>query len=282
MKKSVILPLAAVMLLCGCGTYTGTGAYAGATLGSVVGSAIGGITGGPRGSDIGTLVGMAGGAAVGGALGAQADKKVEQRRSEADAQFAEKYRRHREAATGGSGDDYRYDDSYYGGDDSGYDPEGRGDDVLYDFDISGTGGGGDDYGRDVRRGYGGDLYGGAHARADRPLEVRSAHFYDDSGDGLLSAGETGRIVFEVYNRTENVVRNVSPTVTETTDNKNVYMSGPVDVERILPGKGVRYTATVKAGRRMKNCRLTFNVCVKQGGERVVSDVVEINVCAARR
>ena len=54
MKKFVVLPLAAVMLLGGCGTYTGMGAFSGATLGSVIGSAVGGIAGGPRGSDIGT------------------------------------------------------------------------------------------------------------------------------------------------------------------------------------------------------------------------------------
>ena len=69
MKKSVILSLAAVMLLGGCGSYTGSGALTGATLGSVIGSAIGGIAGGPRGSDVGTLVGIAGGAVVGGAVG---------------------------------------------------------------------------------------------------------------------------------------------------------------------------------------------------------------------
>ena len=107
MKRFVVLPLAAVMLLGGCGTYTGTGAFSGATLGSVIGSAVGGIAGGPRGSDIGTLVGMAGGAVVGGAMGVQADKKVTEERAYSDERFEQKYIEHREAATRGNGYDSR-------------------------------------------------------------------------------------------------------------------------------------------------------------------------------
>ena len=75
MKKSSIIALAAVVMMSGCGTYTGSGAYTGASLGSILGSAIGGISGGPRGSDIGTIVGMASGAIVGGAIGQRADQQ---------------------------------------------------------------------------------------------------------------------------------------------------------------------------------------------------------------
>lgn len=132
MKRFMIMSLAAVTLLGGCTTYAGSGAFSGATLGSVIGSAIGGITGGPRGSDVGTLIGMAGGAAIGGAVGAQADKKQQEYREVDDARFERKYREHREAATRGSGYGSQDDDRYYG-DESGFDPEGRGDDVLYDF-----------------------------------------------------------------------------------------------------------------------------------------------------
>ena len=56
MKKILILSLGAVILLSGCGTYAGEGAFVGASFGSVIGSAVGGISGGFRGSDIGTLV----------------------------------------------------------------------------------------------------------------------------------------------------------------------------------------------------------------------------------
>ena len=73
MKKSIIIILAAILMLASCGT-TGEGAFTGATFGGLIGSAIGGITGGPRGSDIGTLIGVATGAAAGAAVGAAAEK----------------------------------------------------------------------------------------------------------------------------------------------------------------------------------------------------------------
>lgn len=81
MKKNLLMIMIAALMVCSCGTYTGTGAYAGASLGGLIGSAIGGISGGPRGSDFGTLVGMAGGAAVGAAIGAAADQQVHNERA---------------------------------------------------------------------------------------------------------------------------------------------------------------------------------------------------------
>ena len=86
MKKSIVLAMAALVMLSGCDSYAGSGAYAGASLGSILGSAIGGITGGPRGSDLGTIVGMAGGAIIGAKMGADADQRraddIEQYRRE--------------------------------------------------------------------------------------------------------------------------------------------------------------------------------------------------------
>ena len=78
MKKGIVYLAAGAILLSGCDTYTGAGAYAGATLGSIIGSAIGGISNGPRGSDLGTIVGMAGGAAVGAVIGSVGDKADQQ------------------------------------------------------------------------------------------------------------------------------------------------------------------------------------------------------------
>ena len=278
MKKIAILPLCGVMLLGACTTYTGAGAYAGATLGSVVGSAIGGIAGGPRGSDIGTLVGMAGGAAVGGAIGAQADKKEQERRDYEDRRFERKYREHRAAATRGNDAYYNSEGAYHGGDDSGFDPTNSGDDVLYDFQ-------GPDYTGD---------YTAAHPKnvtptvrydevtpAQRPqalpLEVRGARFVDDNQDRSLNPGELGKVIFEVYNMSQEPVYDVQPMVVETTGNKHVSISSTIHVERILPGKGVRYTAMVKAGRKLKNGELAFRVYAVTGNHDLASNVSELKV-----
>ena len=282
MNRNIVLPLAAVMLLVGCGTYTGSGAFSGATLGSVIGSAVGGIAGGPRGSDVGTLVGMAGGAVVGGAIGVQADKQQQERRQYEDERFERKYREHREAATRGGG--YAgngYDGGY--ADESGFDPSGGGDDVLYDFQSSEyTGDYTATHPTDVTHAVDYRDLGAPRRRTALPLEVRNARFVDDNQDRRLTAGELSKVIFEVYNVSQDAVADVQPTVVETTGNKHVAISGTVHVERILPGKGVRYTAVVKAGKRLKDGTLTFRVYAVRGNGEIASNVSEFTIPTGKK
>lgn len=281
MKKYIVLSLCAVTLLGGCGSYAGSGAFSGATLGSVIGSAVGGLTGGPRGSDVGTLVGMAGGAVIGGAVGAQADKKAQEYREYDDRRFEQKYREHREAATRGNDGYGRGNDGDYG-DDSGFDPDMRGDDVLYDFngsDYTGnyTAAKAENEVPSVR--YDSDM--DRHDDNRLPIEVRNARFVDDNEDHKLNAGELSKVIFEVYNTSSETLYDVQPMVVETTGNKRIRISGTVHVERILPGKGIRYTAVVKADKKLKDGNLTFRVYAMQGNGTVVSNVNEFNIRASR-
>lgn len=286
-------------MLTGCTTGAGTGAYAGSTLGALLGSAIGGIAGGPRGSDIGTLVGMAGGAAVGGALGAKADQQQQEYQNYEDARFEQKYMEHRRAATAGNkGYDNRYDDDVYRGydnrnndyasnggyDDSGFDPTNSGDDVLYDFN-------GSDYTGNYTASHPervmpsssfDNIDTPANVEDKLPLEVRNARFVDDNQDHKLSGDELSKVIFEIYNVSGSTVYDVQPMVVETTGNKRIYVSNSIHVERIVPGKGVRYTAMVKGGKKMKDGTACFRIYAVQGNGNVVSNVSEFNITTARR
>ena len=145
MKKGIVYLAAGAILLSGCDTYTGAGAYAGATLGSIIGSAIGGISNGPRGSDLGTIVGMAGGAAVGAVIGSVGDKADQQRvHDHYDQVQRNKQRGYNPYNTGsqrqtpsgnlaGNGNDdiYSYSGSNIGApDESGFDATNSGDDRI--------------------------------------------------------------------------------------------------------------------------------------------------------
>lgn len=286
-------------MLTGCTTGAGTGAYAGSTLGALLGSAIGGIAGGPRGSDIGTLVGMAGGAAVGGALGAKADQQQQEYQNYEDARFEQKYMEHRRAATAGNkGYDNRYDDDVYRGydnrnndyasnggyDDSGFDPTNSGDDVLYDFN-------GSDYTGNYTASHPervmppssfDNIDTPANVEDKLPLEVRNARFVDDNQDHKLSGDELSKVIFEIYNVSGSTVYDVQPMVVETTGNKRIYVSNSIHVERIVPGKGVRYTAMVKGGKKLKDGTACFRIYAVQGNGNVVSNVSEFNITTARR
>lgn len=279
MKKSTVLSLSALLLLSSCGTYTGTGAYAGASLGTILGSAIGGIAGGPRGSDIGTIVGMAGGAMVGGAIGAQADAAQQQRHSRYDRPS------HYDNGSTGSGNynDDSYDYRSEGAQDSGFDPNNGGDDTLYDFnDSSYTGSYSATQPEKVAPTVRYDGIGTAQPSTTTPIEVRGARFVDDNQDGRLNAGELCKVIFEVHNTSQNVLTDIQPTVVETSGNRQIAISQSIHVERIAPGKGIRYTAMVKASPRLKDGTSCFRVYAAQGNGHVVSNVCEFNVPTTRR
>ena len=116
----------------------------------------------------------------------------------------------------------------------------------------------------------------------QPLEVRNARFVDDNQDRRLNGGELSKVIFEVYNTSREPVYDVQPMVVETTGSKHITISNTIHVERILPGKGVRYTAMVKAGKRLKDGRLTFRVYAVRGNHDVVSNVSEFSIEASRK
>lgn len=276
MKKTLILAVGAITLLSSCGTHAGEGAYVGATFGSVIGSAVGGISGGFRGSDIGTLVGMAGGAVVGGAIGAQADKAQQ-------ADFDRRYRQHREAATSGNEADGNYGYGDTGGydatdDESGFDPTGSGDDTLYDFNSSEyTGGYTATEPEHVTPTVRYDEIKTPSKTSSLPLEVRNARFVDGNQDSHLNPNELCKLIFEVYNTSSEPIFDVQPIVTETTGNKQIQVSGTIHVEKINPGKGIRYTAMVKSGKRLKGNNAVFRVYAVHGNNNTVSNVMEFDI-----
>lgn len=252
MKKTLVVSLVAMLLLSGCGTYTGQGAYVGGSFGSIIGSAIGGITGGWRGSDVGSLIGMAGGAAVGAAIGSAADK-AEQRRYE---EYAEQRRQRRSEGYGTRGNERTLPQVEENDDQSGFDSTNSGDDRLYGF--------GEDFST-VEESNVSTL----EIRSN-PLEIRNARIIDASRDGVLSRGEEVRMVFEVFNNSSKPVYSVLPSVSEVTGNKHIRVSENVLVESILPGKGIRYTAVIKADNRLKDGEAVFRISVLHRNKEVAS------------
>ena len=284
MKKILILSLGAVILLSGCGTYAGEGAFVGASFGSVIGSAVGGISGGFRGSDIGTLVGMAGGAVVGGAIGAQADNARQTQIAESRDDFDIKYKQHRDAATRGNGNfsGANYNEGTQGDDVITFDPSGSGDDTLYDFqssDYTGNYTASEPHHETSSVHY--DKIAFKSQKNAQLLEIRNARFVDDNEDGHINQGEVSKVIFEVYNVSENVVYDVQPLVIETTGNKRISISGTIHVERILPGKGVRYTAMVQAGKRIKGTEAVFRISAAVGSKQDSSNVLVFKLPIAK-
>jgi uncharacterized protein YcfJ len=247
MKKCFIWAMGALLVLSSCQSYTAAGAYTGAQFGNVIGSAIGGISGGWRGHHQGRLIGTIGGAVAGAAIGA-AVENAENRKVE------EAMERRAQARSGINQRDYE---------DSGFDPQGRGDDRIT-FDegpaVSGE--------RSVSVT---DLIRKA------PIELRNAEIYDANGDGILTRGEQCTVSFEIMNNTDNVIYDLMPMVEDVTGNRHVNISPNLRVESINPRQGIRYTATILADKRLKDGEIMVRVGVMQGQQEVTSQTLQLRI-----
>lgn len=289
MGKSFIIGMSALLLLGSCDTYTGTGAYMGSTLGSIFGSAIGGIAGGPHGSDVGTIVGMVGGAVAGAAIGQATDQKQQAQR-EADIADMRARRAERQARRQGSygndntyghGNNYGYDNQGPDYSGSGFDANNGGDDRIYDFKGSDYSGNYSAKQPDVNMPMQSSVDNLAENLKYTPdIEIKNARFVDDNQDGKIERGELSKVIFEVYNRGNHTLYDVVPTVVEATGNRHIMISPNMHVESIQPGKGIRYTALVKADNRLKDGNAQFCVSVVQGNKKI-SKVCEFDIPTAR-
>jgi len=268
MKKQLIIATSAVLLLSSCGSYnTNEGLYAGATFGHIIGSAIGGIAGGPRGHEWGSLIGTVGGAAVGASIGASVDKAQEQRRAEDRNRRINQRNAQRQSQ---QNRDYGYNDGYNisgsNRDESGFDPQGRGNDII-SFDNGDTP---SVQPPSLRRGQG-----------EAFLEVRNARIMEAYNDGYLTRGEECRVVFEIMNNSDQMVYDIHPFVEDATGNRHIKISQNLNIESIAPHQGVRYTASILADRSLRNGEIVVRVGVAQGRHVIESQTRSFTVPTAK-
>lgn len=270
--RKITLAVIALSILASCGTQAGAGAYAGATLGSILGSAIGSITGGARGSDIGEIVGMGVGAAVGAAIGEQADKKAEER-SEKRRERIEQRRREMER------NDYEYSQrrapyEQQPTDESGFDENNGGDDRIFDFNGSEYTG---NYSAQEPRASVSSQLPPTRTMDVLPVEIRNARFVDDNQNRLINRDEMCKVIFELWNNGNQTIFDVQPIVTEETGNKHLAISPTIHVEQLEPGKAIRYTALVKADRKLKPGNAIIRVAAVRGNNIPISEPQFFNI-----
>ena len=101
-------------------------------------------------------------------------------------------------------------------------------------------------------------------------------------DEVLCRGEEARVVFEIFNTSSKPVYRIKPSVVEVTGNKHIDVSENVMIESIEPGKGIRYTALVRADNRLKDGEAIFRIGVSQGNREIVSQAREFRIQTSRR
>lgn len=278
MKKYSVMIMSAALVASSCTTGAGTGAYAGSSLGSILGSAIGGIAGGPRGSDIGTIFGMAGGAVVGAAVG---DAATKQHHQDQDDTYMPSSNYNNKPV---------YEPSYSSNqqpvDDIDptqmVDTTNSGDDRI-DFDVNSSStlpNNNPDTSVSMDAGKVEQIYGANKAAESGKITIKNVRFEETAEHNVLHGGEVGKVKFEMYNETQAPIYNFMPTVVEADGNKRIYISPSVRVENILPGQGLRYTATVKADKRIKDGEIRLLVSAQRDG-KPISYVTVVKVATVR-
>ena len=93
------------------------------------------------------------------------------------------------------------------------------------------------------------------------LKLCRIRFIDDNRSHVIDAGENSKIIFEIMNEGRKPVYNVVPVVETVGKVKHLGISPSVMIEEILPGEGIRYTASIHAGEKLKDGEVTFRVAV---------------------
>lgn len=93
------------------------------------------------------------------------------------------------------------------------------------------------------------------------LKIRNIRFIDDNRNHVIDSGENCKVIFEIINEGNKPAYNVVPVVAETTGMKRIYISPSVMIEQIIPRDGVKYTANINAGERIKTGDAVIRIAV---------------------
>lgn len=91
------------------------------------------------------------------------------------------------------------------------------------------------------------------------LQIRNIRFIDENRNHAIESEEHSKVIFEIINTSHETVYNAVPIV--QTDNKRIYVSPSVMLEQISPGDGIKYTAHLRGGKRLKNGEVTIHIAI---------------------
>ncbi len=108
------------------------------------------------------------------------------------------------------------------------------------------------------------------------IQITNARFCNSDNTVHIAKGETTKIVFEIYNLTNEIQTNLVPSVNETTGNKRLSVSPAILLETLGAKKAVRYTAFITAADNLKTGNAHFVINIQNNGN-IVSNTIELDV-----
>ncbi len=101
------------------------------------------------------------------------------------------------------------------------------------------------------------------ASANSPLTLRNLRFIGQNGQSTeaIHRGETCQLVFELANRSGRNVRDITPYIDEMEGNEHLFISPSTRIESLSVGDAIRYTATIRADKRLKEGQAQLRIAV---------------------
>ena len=105
------------------------------------------------------------------------------------------------------------------------------------------------------------------------LRVGNIRFLDANNNHKLDNNEKALIVFDIYNRGNKTLYNVTPNV--SCNSSKVALSAAATIESIQPDQGIRYKVEVVAVKKLKETPLSFTISFGKGKQQVVAKTFSI-------
>lgn len=98
-------------------------------------------------------------------------------------------------------------------------------------------------------------------RYNSQVKIKQIRFIDDNRNQQINSNEECKIIFEIINDSDRPLRNVIPVVEEISGMKRIYISSSIMIEYIAPHDGIKYTAHISTGKKLKTGSALFHVGV---------------------
>ena len=91
------------------------------------------------------------------------------------------------------------------------------------------------------------------------LRIINLRFIDDNRNHVIDADEDSKLVFDIVNEGDVPAYNITPVVEEVSDMKHILISPSAQIAYMPVGNQIRYTATIRGGRKLKTGQAGFRV-----------------------
>lgn len=91
------------------------------------------------------------------------------------------------------------------------------------------------------------------------LRIINLRFIDDNRNHVIDAEEDSKLVFDIVNDGDMPAYNVTPIIEEVSGMKHLLVSPSAQIAYMPVGNQIRYTATIRGGRKLKAGEAQFRV-----------------------